>query len=106
MAQKFEQLTLADEERLKQQRGVIEHFWGDANSNREKYTTAAGKLGLLRAVLDAKVFRPDQTYELQCMGIVLGDVFVQQCGWLWRMSMDAILASRSPAVPQCSFPSQ
>src|SRR4051812_5171331 len=86
--QTFERLTPADEDRLRQQRAVIEKYLGDDAANHAKYATAPGKLGLLRAVLEAMVFNASQTYELQCLGIVLGDVFVQQCGWLWRMAND------------------
>ena len=86
--QTFEPVTPADEDRLKRQRAVIEKYLGDNAENLAKYEAAPGKLGLLRALLDGKVFDASNTYELQSMGIVLGDVFVQQCGWVWRMARD------------------
>ena len=67
-------LTAEDEQRLDQQRHVVTRYLDD--DGLQKYQTAAGKLGTLRALLEAKVFAPDQTYELQSMGIVFGDVFV------------------------------
>jgi hypothetical protein len=94
--QTFERLTPADEDRLRQQRAVIERYLGDDSADHAKYATAPGKLGLLRAVLAAKVFNASQTYELQCMGVVLGDAFVQQCGWRWRMANDQ--HGRDPCV--------
>ena len=45
--------------------------------------TVAGKLGTLRALLEAQRFAPDQAWELQSMGIVLGDAFVQELGMHW-----------------------
>ncbi|HEX2476920.1 MAG TPA: DUF3806 domain-containing protein [Lacipirellulaceae bacterium] len=94
--QRFEQLTSADVERLKQQRAVIERFLGDDETNWANYSTPPGKLGLIRAVLEAKVFNASDTYELQCLGIILGDAFVQECGWLWRMVEDEY--GRDPCV--------
>ena len=60
---------------------------GDEES-KKNYQTSAGKLGLLRTLLQQEVFKPDQTYELQCMGIVLGDVFVQELGMRWIIVSD------------------
>ena len=94
--QTFEPVTPADEDRLKRQRAVIEKYLGDNAENLAKYEAAPGKLGLLRALLDGKVFDASNTYELQSMGIVLGDVFVQQCGWVWRMARDD--RGRDPCV--------
>ena len=65
-------LTADDEVRLKQQRAMIERHLAPAAI--PKYATAAGKLGLLHALLEANLFSPQQTYPLQCMGVVLGDV--------------------------------
>jgi len=80
--QKVSLPSLADLERLAKQRAVIERYLGDEGS-RAKYTKPAGKLGLLRALLTQKAFKPTQTYELQCMGVVLGDTFVQEMGMEW-----------------------
>jgi hypothetical protein len=80
--QKISLPSPADLERLAKQRAVIEHYLGDDDS-RTKYKMPAGKLGLLRALLAQQVFKPTQTYELQCMGIVLGDTFVQEMGMEW-----------------------
>jgi hypothetical protein len=57
-------MNASDEARLREQRAVVEKYLADDDS-REKYKTAAGKLGTLRAILAAKVFAPAQTYELQ-----------------------------------------
>ncbi len=80
--QKVSLPSIADLEWLATQRAVVEKYLGDDDA-RTKYTKPAGKLGLLRALLTQKVFKPTQTYELQCMGIVLGDTFVQELGMEW-----------------------
>jgi hypothetical protein len=94
--QKFERLTPADEERLRQQRAIIERYLGDDEMSRANYAKPAGKLGLLRTLLEAKIFDASQWLELQSMGIVLGDAIVQEMGWLWRMVEDEY--GRDPCV--------
>jgi hypothetical protein len=94
--QKIEPLNPDDRARIAQQRAVIEKYLGGDASNLEKYQTVAGKLGLLRALLAQRVFQPTQTYELQCMGIILGDALVQYCGVEWRAVEDQY--SRDPCV--------
>jgi hypothetical protein len=87
-------LTAADEQRLSEQRAIVSRYLDE--DGRKKYETAAGKLGTLRALLEAKVFRSDQTFELQSMGIVLGDVFVQDMGFHWLIVEDE--HGRDPAI--------
>jgi len=92
--QKIHDLAKEDEARLTKQRQVVEQYLTE--DSKEKYKTAAGKLGLLRALVENDVFKKDQTYELQCMGIVLGDVFVQEMKMEWIMVEDSY--GRDPAV--------
>jgi hypothetical protein len=82
--QTIERLNADDTARIARQRGVIQSYLGADSTNLQKYQTVPGKLGLLRALLERGVFQPEQTYELQCMGIVLGDALVQHCGVVWR----------------------
>jgi hypothetical protein len=93
--QRITALNEADQKRLRNQRAVVERYLGNEDS-KEKYKTAAGKLGTIRAILQGHVFNPDQKYELQCLGIVLGDAFVQDMGMEWIMVEDEY--GRDPAV--------
>ena len=88
--------TLTDDDltRLAEQRSVVTEFL--TASGLEKFKSAAGKLGLLRWILREEKFSPEQTYELQSMGIVLGDVFVQEMGFHWVMVEDDY--GRDPAL--------
>ena len=98
-------LTGADEQRLSEHRAVVTRYLDE--DGRTKFETAAGKLGTLRALLDANVFRSEQTYELQSMGIVLGDVFVQDMGFHWLIVEDQYgrdLAIRYPETSVILFP--
>lgn len=94
-AQTVSALTAADQQRLRDQRAVVEKYLTDDESRR-KYQTAAGKLGIIRAILQANVFKADETYKLQCLGIVLGDAFVQKMNMEWVMVEDNF--GRDPAV--------
>jgi hypothetical protein len=94
--QKIEPLNVDDAARIAKQRAMIEKYLGGDATNLEKYQSVAGKLGLLRALLERRVFQPTQTYELQCMGIVLGDALVQHCGVEWRAVEDHY--GRDPCV--------
>lgn len=93
--QKITALTEVDQTRLRDQRAVVERYLGDQES-KLKYKTAAGKLGTIRAILQGGVFKPNQTYELQSLGIVLGDASVQELGMEWVMVEDEF--GRDPAV--------
>jgi hypothetical protein len=86
--------TVADEQRLSEHRAVVTRYLDD--DGLKKYEAPAGKLGTLRALLAANVFRSDQSYELQSMGIVLGDVFVQDMGFHWVIIEDEY--GRDPAI--------
>ena len=93
--QRITALTEVDQKRLRDQRAVVEkHFEGD--DWRKKYQTTAGKLGTIRALIEANTFQPSQTYELQCLGIVLGDAFVQELKMEWVIVEDEY--GRDPAV--------
>lgn len=93
--QKITALNEADQNRLRDQRAVVERYLADVAS-KEKYKTAAGKLGTIRALLQGNVFKPDQKYELQSLGIVLGDAFVQDMEMEWIIVEDEY--GRDPAV--------
>jgi hypothetical protein len=84
-----------DLQRLRDQRAIVERYLAD-DASRANYRTAAGKLGTIRAILNGNVFKADQTYELQCLGVVLGDAFVQDLGTEWVIVEDS--HGRDPAV--------
>jgi hypothetical protein len=94
--QKIEPLNEDDLARMAKQRAVIEKYLGNDADNQEKYRSTAGKLGLLRALLQQSIFKPTQTYQLQCMGIILGDALVQHCGVEWQAVEDE--HGRDPCV--------
>ena len=93
--QKILDLNEQDLIRLQDQRSIVEKYLSKEDLE-SKYQTAAGKLGTLRALLEANTFSSTQTYELQSMGIVFGDVFVQEMGFSWVIVEDQY--GRDPAI--------
>jgi len=70
---KFTELSAEDTARLEQQRAVV------LAAARERYGTPAltrtrSDLPVLQRLIDERVFNKAQTYELQCLGVALGDV--------------------------------
>ena len=48
-----------------------------------KYNTVEGKLVLLNTILKSNWIEPTETLKLQCLGITLGDIFVQDMNFEW-----------------------
>jgi hypothetical protein len=100
--QKITVLTPRDVQRLAAQRAVVERHLADERS-KQNYATAAGKLGLLRALIERRIVEPADSYKLQSMGVVLGDAFVQELKLEWVIVEDS--QGRDPAlrVPRTSI---
>jgi len=86
--QTFRDLGPEDLDWLAAQRQCVERLLEGNPDALDKYRTSAGKLGVIRAVLKGKFFRPDQTFELQGLGIILGDVLAERLGMMWKMVED------------------
>jgi hypothetical protein len=86
--QSFRDLDRSELDWLASQRGRVEALIEGNVDALAKYETAAGKLGVIRAVLEARVFRADQTFELQGLGIILGDALARELTMSWKMVED------------------
>jgi hypothetical protein len=86
--QTFRDLGQEDFDWLSAQRQPTEKLLDGNPDAQAKYQTSAGKLGVIRAVLEGKAFRPDQTFELQGLGIILGDALADELGMTWKMVED------------------
>ncbi|MBI3476879.1 MAG: DUF3806 domain-containing protein [Acidobacteria bacterium] len=84
---KFSELSHADSERLDQQRALVA-----AAAKRRYGTTALSRtkrdLPILQRLIDDKVFKKSQTYELQSLGVVFGDVLASELPLRWVMITD------------------
>jgi hypothetical protein len=83
----FAELSGVDKARLDAQRAVV------LSAAKQRYGTSElrhdkNDLALLQRMLDDKVFSPSQTYELQSLGVVFGDVLASQLGLRWVMVTD------------------
>ena len=86
--------SAADLARIAEQRKVITRYL--APNSMEKLQSPAGKLRAISAILAAEVLAVGDTYELQSLGIVLGDAFVQELGFSWVVVEDDY--GRDPAI--------
>jgi hypothetical protein len=84
---KFSELSREDGERLDQQRALV------AAAAKQRYGTAAltrtnKDLPIIQQLIDDKVFKKSHTYELQCLGVVFGDVLASELPLRWVMITD------------------
>lgn len=84
---KFSELSHEDSERLDQQRALV------AAAAKQRYGTAAlsrtkSDLPILQRLIDDKIFKKSQTYELQSIGVVFGDVLASELPLRWVMITD------------------
>ena len=59
---------------------VRNHYTPEALS---EYDTVGGKLALLDTILESNWIAKNDTLHLQCLGITLGDAFVQEMNFVW-----------------------
>jgi len=84
---KFTELSRDESVRLEQQRAVV------AATAKQRYGTKAltgtkSDLPVLQRLIDEKVFKKSQTYELQCLGVTFGDVLTSELALRWVMVTD------------------
>jgi hypothetical protein len=78
-------LAHSDERLLSQQRSAVDEL-----ARRHVGSPLTGG-----TIDDQRVLQPDQTYELQALGVVLGDVMVAQLGFSWAVVEDELGRSRA-----------
>jgi len=84
---KFTELSHEDKARLDQQRAVV------LAAAKRRFGTLAltetkSDLPVLQKLIDERVFKKSQTYELQCLGVALGDVLASEFPLRWVMVTD------------------
>ena len=83
---KFSELSKDDAARLEQQRAVVAA--AAKRSGTASLTGTKSDLPVLQRLIDDKVFKKSQTYELQCLGVVFGDVLTSELPLRWMMVTD------------------
>lgn len=84
---RFINLSSADSARLNKQRATI------AAIVKERYGTPSltktkSDLDVLQRLVDDQTFNKMQTYQLQCLGVVFGDVLANEFPLKWVMVTD------------------
>ncbi len=84
---KFTELTHNDRARLEEQRAVV------VAAAKQRYGTIAltktkRDLPVLQKLIDERVFKKSQTYELQSLGVAFGDVLASELPLRWVMVTD------------------
>jgi hypothetical protein len=100
------ELTWMDKNHLSQQRQAIEDIAGTEFGRRVRGDKS--DLELLQRIVDNRLIRPNEAQQLQALGAVLGDVYVNQYESLeWRAYEDEKGRSRAVCVvnsKNCVFP--
>ncbi len=66
---------------LEVQRHWVRDFY--LPESQSKIDSVEGKLSLLQIILDNRWIELTETEKLQCLGVVIGDAFVQEMGLTW-----------------------
>jgi Domain of unknown function (DUF3806) len=93
--QQFFTLERDDLLRLEKQRAFV-HALARQLDMSPTFSGSATDLQLLQKIVDSRALSSDQTWELQSLGIVLGDVFAKQFGLRWVIVEDEY--GRDPAL--------
>ncbi|MEW5851028.1 MAG: DUF3806 domain-containing protein [Myxococcota bacterium] len=85
----FADLTPEEHQRMERQRRVAlaaaQTVGGPA-----AWSRSAADLEVLQRMVDEEVFSPTQTFELQALGVVFGDVLETELGLRWVVVMDEL----------------
>jgi hypothetical protein len=87
MGSKYSNLTEDDRQRLEAQREVVRLAAARYGVAQLSSDTAA-RANLLQDLIDDQVFTPSQTYELQSLGIVFGDILIDEGPFRWVIIED------------------
>lgn len=91
---RYRPLTSADRELMRRQRA-----WVDEQARRYVGMSMTGRsledLRALQILVDRALPAPDQTWQLQALGVVLGDVMAAQLGLTWVVLEDDLGRSRA-----------
>lgn len=99
---RFSELNKRDREILRQQREAVNEL-ARRHVGRELSGRSLRDLELLQKLLDREVLSADQTWELQSLGVALGDVLAARHGLVWVVYTDDLGRSRAVRLPDSDF---
>jgi hypothetical protein len=89
-----ESLAIVDRTYMQEQRQRIDEL-ARVNLGRQLHREKAHDLGILQALLDRRLIQPEQTLELQAMGLVMGDILALELELTWVVYEDKYGRSRA-----------
>jgi hypothetical protein len=99
---RFGDLSATDRDLISQQRALVNEL-----ARRHVGTQLTGDslddLRVLQRILDRKSLAPGQTFELQALGVALGDVMAAQLGLSWVIFQDEDGRSRALRLGETDF---
>jgi len=91
---RISKLTNVDREFMAQQRTLLQDL-AASNLGRQFKGQRDRDLDLLQRLLDKRVVRPEQTRELQAMGLIMGDLLAKELDMHWVIYEDRVGRSRA-----------
>ena len=88
------EFTYYDRQYMKDQRAALDDL-AARNFGRAFNGNKNSDLEILQALLDKRLVRPDQTRELQAMGVIMGDLLATELGMHWVIYEDRMGRSRA-----------
>lgn len=88
------QLTALDKGYHSRQRALIDGL-ARRNLGSQIRGDKHADLSTLQRLLDLRIVRPEQTQELQAMGVILGDLLAKELGMRWVIYEDKVGRSRA-----------
>ena len=88
------ELSFLDRQYMAEQRETLSDLV-ERNFGRQFNGSRENDLELLQLLLDRRLVRPDQTRELQAMGVVLGDLLAADLDMHWVIYEDSLGRSRA-----------
>ena len=93
-APRISEPSYLDRQFMQQQRDLLEGLTS-RNFGRSFSGDQERDLELLQRLLDQRLVRPDQTRELQAMGVIMGDLLAAELGMHWVIYEDRVGRSRA-----------
>jgi hypothetical protein len=94
-SQRFSALTREDTAHLERQRTFV-HRLAQRLDISWQFRGTKADLPVLQAIIDSKALSPSQKWELQSLGLALGDIFANETGLRWVIVEDEY--GRDPAL--------
>ena len=88
------ELSFLDRQYMAQQRATLSELV-ERNFGRQFNGSRENDLELLQLLLDRRLVRPDQTRELQAMGVIMGDLLAADLDMHWVVYEDSLGRSRA-----------